>query len=163
MAALPIRIRRSGAILGKQAQRIPMFISRTLKIPSGRSAQVTSGLLFDCVTVIKRRHEMMTMKPPIKNMPDRAILCDMVTFKLHRIGNGNMMSTISVTTLGIATASKYVTSLMHTVGISSRIQNPLTGLQEKIPMIIIAIAQAATTAPKRTSGSFVGPILNIRR
>ena len=120
-------------------------------------------------------------------MPDRAILCDMVTFKLHRIGNGNMMSTISVTTLGIATASKYVTSLMHTVGISSRIQNPLTGLQEKIPMIIckvsrfqsnyvlegssaaivgrltIAIAQAATTAPKRTSGSFVGPILNIRR
>lgn len=81
MAALPIRIRRSGAILGKQAQRIPMFISRTLKIPSGRSApsavvsqnskwesnrsgyssQVTSGLLFDCVTVIKRRHEMMTM------------------------------------------------------------------------------------------------------
>lgn len=68
-------------MLGKQAQRIPMFISRTLKIPSGRSApsvgvsqsaklesnrsgyssQVTSGSLFDCITVIKRRHEMMTM------------------------------------------------------------------------------------------------------
>ena len=40
-ADLP-RMRRSGDMLGRQAQNIPMFISMTLKMPRGRSAPVFS-------------------------------------------------------------------------------------------------------------------------
>lgn len=39
------------------------------------------------------------------NISDEATLGEVVTFKHYKIGIGNTMSTISVTTLGFATAS----------------------------------------------------------
>lgn len=74
-------------------------------------------------------------KLPNRKITERAIFWDWVIFKFQIKGIGNIINATSVKILGIATARKYLMSLMHSLGLVL-IQNPSIGEQEKSPTSI---------------------------
>ena len=73
-----------------------------------------------------------TYKPPIIKIHDKATFFERFIFKFHRIGIGNTIRRASVVMFGMATPRKYLTVLIHVLGLNLS-QNPSTGEQENTP------------------------------
>ena len=120
-----------------------------------------------------------THKLPSAKIPIIAIFCDVGICNFQMSGIGKRRSTTSVAMLGIATPKKYLRSSIHFEAMCFS-QNPLTGMQEKMPAnncheahqfwavkighgLTIAINQPITLALMIIRGILVPGTLKIRR